>query len=89
MKALESTAHLVISKRSGMGKSLRIRAMAELIGRVTKSKKSSYVCIPIHGPEINVRRILETMEQCRQDPTDPYPQLIHFNVAQSVRYILS
>lgn len=71
-----------------MGKSLRVRRMAELIGRVNKSEMPSYICIPIHGPEVYVRHILETMEQCRQDPTDPHPQLIHFNIAQSVSYVI-
>lgn len=87
-QALKSTVHVVISQRSGMGKSLRVRRMAELIGRVNKSSMPSYVCIPIHGPEVFVRHILETMEQCRQDPTDPHPQLIHFNIAQSVSYVI-
>ena len=82
--SLGSTALFVISTRSGMGKSLRVKRMADVLDRVNVSKKPSYVNIPIHGPDISVRHILEQMEQCMQDPTDPHPQLIHFNIAQSV-----
>ena len=82
--SLKSTALFVVSTRSGMGKSLHIKRMAEVIDRVNTSEKPSYVNIPIHGPEISVRHILEQMKQCMQDPTDPHPQLIHFNIAQSV-----
>ena len=81
---MESTVHVVLSTRSGMGKSLRVKRMAEFIERTNQSEKPSYVNIPIHGPDISVRHILKQMEQCMQDPTDPHPQLIHFNIAQSV-----
>ena len=69
-----------------MGKTLRVRRMAEMIQKVNQTGKSSYINIPIHGPEVSVRHILELMEECRQDPTDSHPQLIHFNVAQNVSY---
>ena len=81
---MRSTALFVISTRSGMGKSLRVKRMAEIIARANDSGKPSYAYISIHGPDISVRHILEQMEQCVQDPTDPHPQLIHFIIAQSV-----
>ena len=81
---LRSIDHIVVSTRSGMGKSLRVKRMAEIIERANDSGKPSYAYISIHGPDISVRHILEQMEQCMQDPTDPHPQLIHFNIAQSV-----
>ena len=70
-----------------MGKTLRVRRMAEMIEKVNQTGKSSYINIPIHGPEVSVRHILELMEECRQDPTDSHPQLIHFNVAQNVSFL--
>ena len=67
-----------------MGKTLRVKRMAEMITIINISEKLSYVNIPIHGPEVSVRHILELMEECKQDPTDTHPQLIHFNIAQDV-----
>ena len=81
---MSSIAHIVVSARSGMGKSLQVKRMAEIIERANDSGKPSYAYIPIHGPDISVQHILKQMEQCMQDPTDPHPQLIHFNIAQSV-----
>lgn len=89
VSSLSKAFHVVISRQPGMGKSLRVKRMVEMIERVNVSGKPSYVNIPIHGPDVSVRHILELMEQCRQDPTEPYPQLIHFNIAQNVSYILS
>ena len=57
--------------------------MAEIIRRINNSTLA-YISIPIHGPEISIRDILEQLQPCMQDPTDPCPQIIHFNVAQSV-----
>lgn len=85
MQSLSKAIHIVISTRPGMGKSLRVKRMAQMIERNNETGKPSYVNIPIHGPDVSVRHILELMERCRQDPTDPYPQLIHFNIAQNVR----
>lgn len=68
-----------------MGKSLRVKRMAKLIEKGTRIKNTkTTVCVPIHGPEVSIHHILTEMKECQQDPTDPYPQLIHFNIAQNV-----
>lgn len=60
--------------------------MGEIIKRINTTENPSYVSVPIHGPDINVRSILDNMQRlnCMQDPTNSYPQLVHFNIAQSV-----
>lgn len=80
---MKSIAHVILSTRSGMGKTLRVKRMAEIIKRINNSMLA-HISIPIHGPEISIRYILEQLKPCMQDPTDPHPQIIHFNVAQSV-----
>ena len=84
--ALSERVHVVVSYHSGMGKTLRIKRMAEVIDRVNHSEKPSYINVPIHGPEVSVYRILELITKYGQDPTDPHPQIIHFNVAEDVSY---
>ena len=81
---MNKNVHIVVSRSTGMGKTLRVKRMAEMITIINISEKLSYVNIPIHGPEVSVRHILELMEECKQDPTDTHPQLIHFNIAQDV-----
>lgn len=83
MLSLNKNVHVVASRSSGMGKTLRVKRMAEVISKIKNSRKP-YVNIPIHGPEISIRHTLELMKECKQDPTDTYPQLIHFNIAQDV-----
>ena len=73
-----------------MGKSLRIKRYAEILKReyMTKTdeqEKLHYVCVPIHGPEISLMMLIERLEECKQDPNNAYPQIIHFNIANSVR----
>ena len=85
MNSLASSVHVIISTRSGMGKTLRVKRMGEMLKQASGDNPSS-ISVPIHGPDINVKSLLENMQRldCMQDPTDSYPQLIHFNVAQSV-----
>ena len=64
--------------------------MAEMLQKQHSSEdKKSYVCIPIHGPSVSLQNLLFLMEPCKQDPTEPFPQIIHFNVSKSVRIILA
>lgn len=63
--------------------------MAEMLQKQGASHENSYVCIPIHGPSVSLRDILELMEPCMQDPTNPFPQIIHFNISQSVSITLT
>ena len=70
-----------------MGKSLRIKRMKALLPDSINGH-SPCVCIPIHGPDVSVTHILEQMEQCMQNPTAPFPQLVHFDVAVSVSMYL-
>ena len=81
--SLELNVRVVLSTCSGMGKSLHIKRMKALLPDSVNGH-SSYVCIPIHGPDVSVRRILEQMEDCMQNPTAPFPQIVHFDVAISV-----
>ena len=84
--SLNKSIRVVLSKSTGMGKTLYVKRMAELITKINYSNNSSYINVPIHGPEVSVKHILELMEDCKQDPADCHPQLIHFNIAQNVIY---
>ena len=68
-----------------MGKSLRVRRLADMLCPNKMSMKPHYVCVPIHGPEVSVMKLIEQMEACKQNPNNSYPQLIHFNISHSVR----
>ena len=68
-----------------MGKSLRIERMKALLPDSVNGH-NPYVCVPIHGPDVSVRHILEQMKHCMQNPTAPFPQIVHFNVAISVSF---
>ena len=85
---LETTVRAVISNASGMGKSLHIKRYSEVLKKEYINDETEinphYVCIPIHGPDISVTILIEQLQQCRQDPNNPYPQIIHFNIANSV-----
>uniref|UniRef100_A0A1X7THY6 Death domain-containing protein n=1 Tax=Amphimedon queenslandica TaxID=400682 RepID=A0A1X7THY6_AMPQE len=82
--SLNKNVHVVASRSTGMGKTLRVKRMTEIIKRINKPGKLSYVSIPIHGPEVSVRHMLKLMKECKQDPTNTHPQLIHFNIAQDM-----
>ena len=72
-----------------MGKSLHVKRYAEILKKnymsLTGQEKPQYVCVPIHGPEISLMMLIEQLEECKQDSINPFPQIIHFNIANSVR----
>lgn len=83
--SLKHSVQVAFSVSSGMGKSLRVQRFAQVLqNEFSLSDRDQYVCIPIHGPEVCVSTLLEQLKPCNQDPNNPYPQLIHFNVATSV-----
>lgn len=63
-----------------MGKSLRIKRMAEMIQRVSIPGKKYYINVPVCGPDVSERSILELVKDGIQTGSDTYPQLIHFNL---------
>lgn len=66
---------VVSSTRSGMGKSLYVRRMAEAI------RGSKIVCIPVHGPDVTSDAIMGLLN----DVGDSHCTLFHFDVAPNVR----
>ncbi len=92
LKNLETAVRVVTSNASGMGKSLHIRRHSEILRKEymmnveNEMNPDHYVCIPIHGPEISVENVIEQLQKCGQDPNNPYPQIIHFNIANSVNW---
>lgn len=82
-----SSVRVVSSERSGMGKSLYIRRMAEQLKTVTKAELADcQVVIPIHGPVVTPDVLLKFLkEHYRKSKCMIY----HFDIAPSVRIVMA
>ena len=58
--------------------------MTEQLAAEIPEKAKNYVCVPIHGPDVSARTIMEYLLPSLQGPTDPHLQLIHFDISHSV-----
>ena len=85
--ACSSSVRVVSSERSGMGKSLYIRRMAEQLETVTKAElKDCRVVIPIHGPVVTPDVVLKFLkDHYRKNKCMIY----HFDIAPSVRTVMA
>ena len=79
------SVRVVSSERSGMGKSLYIRRMAEQLKTVVKADLADcQVVIPIHGPVVTADVVLKFLkEHYRKNKCMIY----HFDIAPSVRTV--
>ena len=75
-----SYARLIWSARPGMGKSLCVKRMGEIFQQKAVTD-SPILTIPIHGPIVEIERILEHLCQGLK-------KIIHFDIAPSVKLIL-
>ena len=83
-----SRVKLIVSSRPGMGKSLYVAKMAERLSECSNSDivKNPYICIPIHGPDVSPDAIMSyfRLDVCPQNPSQLFPQLLHFDIEHSV-----
>jgi hypothetical protein len=74
-----SRVRVVLSRRSGMGKSLYIRRMAGRL-KSQKLKQNDCVTIPIHGPAVSPDTVLEFLNQYDFDANSQC-SIFHFDIA--------
>ena len=95
--ACRCAARVIRSERAGMGKSLYIsRLTNKLKERLNQSNQpatySLCVTIPVHGPTVNNDEIMKSLQHSFVKFDDPEyfpPQIFHFDIASSVRSLLS
>ena len=78
---LSSCVRVVASTRSGMGKSLRIKRMAEQLHLNLNQEREHLVTIPLHGPVVTPDRVLDFLEEHAEDPECT---IYHLDIAPSV-----
>ena len=69
-----------------MGKSLYVKRMTERLKKKFKVPVTYPLCvtIPIYGPNVDFDKVMKSL-LCHANPTEPFPQIFHFDVAPSVR----
>ena len=74
-----------------MGKSLYISRIEEALQRKLdmSTEHPIRITIPIHGPDVDFDVVMTCLQDhlSNIDPTNPLPQIFHFDIAPSVRYI--
>lgn len=76
---------VVYSKRPGMGKSLYIQRLKELLKYKDPENKHTLARVPIHGPSVSPSAIMKFLvEDCSQAPLATYKQIIHLDLSHSV-----
>lgn len=83
---VSSCARIVMSDRSGMGKSLYIQRLAKELRRRKKRKSpvAVHVTIPLHGPVVTPETLLELFQDHLERPTC---SIYHIDIAPSVSYV--
>ncbi|XP_065899482.1 E3 ubiquitin-protein ligase rnf213-alpha-like isoform X2 [Dysidea avara] len=80
-------ARIVRSERSGMGKSLYISRIEEALQRKLdmSTEHPIRITIPIHGPDVDFDVVMTCLQDhlSNIDPTNPLPQIFHFDIAPS------
>ena len=76
-----SCARIVISDRSGMGKSLYIQRLAEDLRRILRQQEVAHVTIPLHGPAVTPDTVLELFKDHFKRPTCC---IYHIDIAPNV-----
>lgn len=76
-----SCARIVISDRSGMGKSLYIQCLAEDLRRILQQPEVAHVTIPLHGPAVTPDTVLELFKDHYKRPTCC---IYHIDIAPNV-----
>ena len=69
-----------------MGKSLYVKRMTERLKKKFKVPVTYPLCvtIPIYGPNVDFDKVMKSLLR-HANPTEPFPQIFHFDVAPSVR----
>ena len=82
-------ARVIKSERTGMGKSLYIRRLTRKLRKKLEHPASYPLCvtIPIHGPNVDLDVVMKSLLH-HAKPVDPPPQIFHFDIAPTVRFII-
>lgn len=82
------TVRVIRSERTGMGKSLYVKRLTRKLEKKLKLPMTYQLCvtIPIHGPNVDLDIVMKSLQQ-HANPVDPPPQIFHFDIAQTVRFI--
>jgi len=76
-----SCVRVVSSTRSGMGKSLFITRLADLLKEYMSTDTTVHVTVPIHGPVVTPDTVMEFLKYHVEEATST---IFHFDIAPSV-----